>query len=508
MARNLCNVPDVFYVSQPYPDCHDGHIYAPPPPPEQYNQPQHQFMQPPYQQMPQPELHGQQQQPFMQHYQLLHQQRLMHQYTLPHQPMQHGQPMPNHEAHRTLCQQCQRRHDRILKYVLVVKVIAGNAKREFQAETDMVWDDFHSLVLAYLDSTSDMVELVYKFLGDTGKASHLNDAPCFVGVMECLCQKVSNAHTQAVGLEVKNTASKNTTSKTKKRTREDNIPPTPSEENATQLKSYKQLESAIRCELHHGHCFINRTSGHNNHRHLNHSEMTLWAKKISLGQVTIYNTPHCLNFDCGLTKKPRHLTSPSTPEVHITIQNITSDPTGASISYKKTPSPSPLSQPPNPTHSNPPEECALSGSFPLSGSTPPPLYSETYSPIKCILELIEADKPGKGYNKLKGILGEAGLVSSNHLVMLLEDVMCIIGNIGKMQVRVLHNYVKCSVLPLLRLQGNYDDPEIASPDKGNGNAITAVENSAMEDVLWQLEDKDEESNEDDGYYSGSSEAEL
>ena len=72
----------------------------------------------------------------------------------------------------------------------------------------------------------------------------------------------------------------NATSKAKKRTREDDIPPTPSGEMVMQLKSYRQLESAIRCELHRGHCFVDRTSGHDNHRRLSHEEMTLWAKKI------------------------------------------------------------------------------------------------------------------------------------------------------------------------------------------------------------------------------------
>ena len=71
----------------------------------------------------------------------------------------------------------------------------------------------------------------------------------------------------------------NATSKAKKRTHEDDIPPTPSGKMVMQLKLYKQLESAIQCELHHRHCFVDGTSGHNNHCHLSHEEMTLWAKK-------------------------------------------------------------------------------------------------------------------------------------------------------------------------------------------------------------------------------------
>jgi hypothetical protein len=73
---------------------------------------------------------------------------------------------------------------------------------------------------------------------------------------------------------------KQITTKPKKRTREDDVPPASSDEHPTQLKAYKQLESQIRCKLHHGHCFIDCTSGYDNHRRLDHAEMTLWAKKI------------------------------------------------------------------------------------------------------------------------------------------------------------------------------------------------------------------------------------
>ena len=79
-----------------------------------------------------------------------------------------------------------------------------------------------------------------------------------------------------------------------------------------------------------------------------------------------------------------------------------------------TPIPPLPSQPHNPTHSNTPEES-----------------TDTYPPIKSVLELIEADRPGKGFAELEGVLEEASLVSSSHLVMLPEDVLCVVGNMGK-----------------------------------------------------------------------------
>ena len=83
------------------------------------------------------------------------------------------------------------------------------------------------------------------------------------------------------------------------------------------------------------------------------------------------------------------------------------------------------------------------------------------------------------------------MVSSSHLVMLPEDVLCVVGNMGKAQARVLCNYVKHSVLPLLGLKDDYDEPKISSPDKGNERTIGVRED------LWQLEDEDKDRSEDE-----------
>ena len=65
------------------------------------------------------------------------------------------------------------------------------------------------------------------------------------------------------------------------------------------------------------------------------------------------------------------------------------------------------------------------------------------------------------------------------------------GNTGKALARVLCNYEKHSVLLLLELKDNYDEPEISSPDKGNECTIGVRED------LWQLEDEDEDHSEDE-----------
>jgi hypothetical protein len=80
-------------------------------------------------------------------------------------------------------------------------------KRSFCGETDMPWEDFKSRVVAYLDSTTGEVQLMYKFAGDTNRATHLNDAEAFSIAMDWLCHKASNARTRVVALEVKNAVS-------------------------------------------------------------------------------------------------------------------------------------------------------------------------------------------------------------------------------------------------------------------------------------------------------------
>ncbi|KAG1777587.1 hypothetical protein EV702DRAFT_945908, partial [Suillus placidus] len=263
--------------------------------------------------------------------------------------------------------------------VFDVDVITGNMKRGFRGEADMPWEDFKSRVLAYLDSTAEEVQLVYKFAGYTSKATHLNDAEAFSIAMNRLCHKASNARTQVVALEVKNAAKQTIATKAKKRTRKDDIPPASSDENPTQLKAYKQLESQIRCELHHGHCFVNCTSGYDNHCRLDHAEMTLWAKKI----------PH-------------------------------------------NSSPPPLSQPCN--------------------SSPPPLSQLVHYPeIGALLGVIDANKPELRIGELETSLLNAGVVSSSQVILLPEDVLSVIGDMGQKRARILRNYAKRTVLPLLGL---------------------------------------------------------
>ena len=96
------------------------------------------------------------------------------------------------------------------------------------------------------------------------------------------------------------------------------------------------------------------------------------------------------------------------------------------------------------------------------------------------------NKPGQGFSKLEETLREAGLVLSCEAVLLPEDVVSVISNMGAKKARILCNYAKCIVLPLLSLQGNHDDPEIASPmEDTKSKGITESGLCQLRD-LWDI----------------------
>ncbi|KAG1735383.1 hypothetical protein EDB19DRAFT_1910647 [Suillus lakei] len=215
--------------------------------------------------------------------------------------------------------------------------------------------------------------------------------------------------------------------------------------------------------------------------------MTLWAKKIALGHATIYNPPHCLNFDHGPTKKPRHSRLASSPEVHVTIQNITADPTAV---RSKTPSPPPLSQPchfdatarsktPSPPLLSQPHHFESASQIP---SAPFPDYPK----VGVLLGLIDAERPELQLAELETPLLDAGVFLSSQVILLPEDVLSVIG-------------AKRTVLPLLGLVNSYEEPEIpeipsaGSQNKGKERAVEAEDDTWQEGESWI-----------DGYRSGGS----
>lgn len=67
-----------------------------------------------------------------------------------------------------------------------------------------------------------------------------------------------------------------TQAKSKKRSREDDIPDEV-KINGTLTKKFKELTAHVKCEAHKGHCHINRSG---EHRRLDYKEMSFWAKQM------------------------------------------------------------------------------------------------------------------------------------------------------------------------------------------------------------------------------------
>jgi len=111
-----------------------------------------------------------------------------------------------------------------------------------------------------------------------------------------------------------------------------------------------------------------------------------------------------------------------------------------------------------------------------------------FPPVHNVVELVEVDKPGQQFRRLVDFLLEAGIFSSEQILLCPEDMLCVIGDMGLAQARILHNYAKRMVLPVLGLQGNYKEPDLKDKEilgEGSGTQqndnCDSDENSGMED---------------------------
>ena len=153
----------------------------------------------------------------------------------------------------------------------------------------------------------------------------------------------------------------------------------------------------------------------------------------SLNEATKYAPLHCLNFDRRPTMRSgRHTASASSVlEVHVTIQNITPD--GSSFNSSASPSVAP--SPPISKHHI---------ATPLSLPTPstsslatlfqmpvPVLHGQKiFPPLSLVIALLASEHPGHCWNQLEEFLWEAGVYSSEHILLADLTVLALIGNMG------------------------------------------------------------------------------
>ena len=86
-------------------------------------------------------------------------------------------------------------------------VFTRDVKQEFNAETDISWEDFADRAKAFLDDTPKPIKLALKITGEAGKPTLILDTTAFRGVMARLVDKAMHARSKAVSVEVKNLVS-------------------------------------------------------------------------------------------------------------------------------------------------------------------------------------------------------------------------------------------------------------------------------------------------------------
>ena len=145
--------------------------------------------------------------------------------------------------------------------------------------------------------------------------------------------------------------------------------------------------------------------------------------------------------------------SSAIPEVHVTIQNITPEVNSGSLTSIPTSAPlaggfssasdatftSPkLPGPSSPTFT-PLSQKRIAKTTNVSSSSlhSASSFMNVFPPVGEVVSLIKAEKPEGDFEELEQNLLEAGIFTSEQILLLPEDVLCVIGCMGKPQARIL-----------------------------------------------------------------------
>jgi hypothetical protein len=77
-----------------------------------------------------------------------------------------------------------------------------------------------------------------------------------------------------------------------------------------------------------------------------------------------------------------------------------------------------------------------------------------YPPASLLLELLDIDEPGQDYRKLESSLVESGIVGADHVLLLPEEILGEIGDMGMDRASRLRDYARRAIMPVLGLQGS------------------------------------------------------
>lgn len=102
----------------------------------------------------------------------------------------------------------------------------------------------------------------------------------------------------------------------------------------------------------------------------------------------------------------------------------------------------------------------------ISWGTPIPALQgqNVFPPLSSVIALLDSERPGKYWNQLDIFLREAGIYSSEHILLADATVLALVGNMGTRQATILRNYAKRVVLPVLRLKYTYQEEEDENQD--------------------------------------------
>lgn len=124
-----------------------------------------------------------------------------------------------------------------------------------------------------------------------------------------------------------------------------------------------------------------------------------------------------------------------------------------------------------------------------------------YPPIKQLLNILHADKPEWGFDKLENDLVVEGFFTADQVLIPPESVLMFLGDMGLARARALCNYARRLVLPILGLPGNYDQPEIDLDQQTNEIHSHEVESGENKDDSEKNDEGSEKS------YEGSENSE-
>ncbi|KAI0685878.1 hypothetical protein C8T65DRAFT_701336 [Cerioporus squamosus] len=428
------------YAPPPYPPPHQAYGYPP-----QYAPPPQQYAPLPGQQYPPPLPHQQYAPPPGQQYAPPPGQQYLPPLPPPSAPRAPPKPRPNDEP-RPGDGGTALTSELVFRYQVIVN---GTSKREFTAETDISWDDFRERSIAYLYGTLEPVQLAFKIASNPGKICEVSSAQDFKVAMGLVRTKALAARSKAVAVEVRNT-----------------------------LASYRQLEAHVRCKAHHGHCFISRGDGSDNHHRLDHRQMSLWATKMSLGEASKYSPPNALEFDHNPAKRARVSGSQAQlPQFHFTINTSPNHGVESAISGPSAlrefscaesgpsrPRATPLGSRANPVDVEQEERCIAA-----MNTLTQPCVGEPglYPPVELVLNLLDINYPEVQFKNLEEKLLEFGLDDALKLFLFPVEVLSDI--FGK-EAEHLHLYSGYGVAP-----ATYGRPSAVADerpgDKGKGKMV-------------------------------------